>query len=237
MRITYRFKLEDGSTRSHGVALDSGWKGLDPDARDRLPSWTGLSFRRCVDCPLDPAHDETCPLAAALVDVVDLCADLGSFERVDVSVSLPEREVRARTSIQHAVGSLIGLITATSGCPRAQFLRPMALFHLPLAGERETIYRATSMYLLSQYFVHRRGGAPDLELAGLRAAYEGMQKVNAGIAGRLRAAFEQDGVMNAIVMLDAFAKILPDVIEGSLHELQPLFEPLTAAIDGPEIRS
>jgi hypothetical protein len=32
-------------------------------------------------------------------------------------------------------------------------VKPMARFHLPLASEEETIYRATTMYLLAQYFL------------------------------------------------------------------------------------
>lgn len=224
--IEYRLLLDDGSIRSHIITLEE----RAPPAGDA--PWTRLGFRRCGHCPLDPERYENCPLAAALYDVVSLSADLGSCDEVDLVVILPEREVRARTSVQRAIGSLIGLVTATSGCPHAHFLRPMALFHLPLACERETIFRATSTYLLSQYFVHRGGGVPDLDLNGLRASYERMQEVNAGIASRLRAAFGRDGAVNAVVMLDAFAKILPEAIEDSLCELQSLF----GAGNGPTLR-
>ena len=44
----------------------------------------------------------------------------------------------------------------------------MAQFHLPLANDSETIYRAASMYLLAQYFLKREGRDADLEIEGLK---------------------------------------------------------------------
>ena len=57
---------------------------------------------------------------------------------------------------------------ATSGCPHMDFFKPMARFHLPLANAEETVYRATSMYLLAQYFLQREGKEADMELEGLK---------------------------------------------------------------------
>jgi hypothetical protein len=78
----------------------------------------------------------------------------------------------------------------------------MARFHLPLASTEETVYRATSMFLLAQYFAYR---------------------VNRAMAERLRSASEQDAAVNAIVILDLLAKALPDAILDSLTEVRHLF--------------
>jgi hypothetical protein len=104
----------------------------------------------------------------------------------------------------------------------------MARFHLPLATEEETIYRATSMYLLAQYFRAQEGGTPDLALDGLLEIYERMHTVNMNIASRLRKAVEKDSSLNALVLLDLFSKALPDTIEYSLDEIRYLFRPYLA---------
>ncbi|MCP4400992.1 MAG: hypothetical protein GY801_27310 [bacterium] len=47
----------------------------------------------------------------------------------------------------------------------------MAHFHQPLANVEETIFRATSMYLLSQYFAKQEGKEAKFELDGLEEIY------------------------------------------------------------------
>ncbi|MBL0028408.1 MAG: hypothetical protein IPO95_04765 [Rhodanobacteraceae bacterium] len=44
------------------------------------------------------------------------------------------------------------------------------------------------------------------------------------MAERLRDAGERDGTVNAIVLLDLFAKALPAVIEDSLADLRYMFD-------------
>ncbi|HKJ07570.1 MAG TPA: hypothetical protein VKA76_00635, partial [Gammaproteobacteria bacterium] len=139
------------------------------------------------------------------------------------TVHTPERTVTTNTTLQRGLSSLVGLVLATSGCPHAAFFRPMARFHLPLADENETIYRATSMYLLAQYFVHREGREADLGLSGLTAIYNDVQTINRALAERLRVACEQDAPVNAVVLLDVIAKAMPLTIGSQLAELRHLF--------------
>jgi hypothetical protein len=120
---------------------------------------------------------------------------------------------------------MMGLVIATSGCPHAAFFRPMARFHLPLASKEETIFRATSMYLLAQYFLKKAGRAADFDLAGLIKIYDNMQIINNSIVERLRAATTTDSSVNAIVILDNYAKSLPFAIEKSLEDIRYLFSP------------
>ncbi len=199
---------------------------------ETLPRWTALDFNQCTHCPLDALHHRQCPLAACLSGMVDICKDLVSYDHIHLVVESPDREVRAQTSVQRAISSLLGLIIATSPCPHTRYLRPMARFHLPLATEEETVYRAASMYLLAQYFVCRDGAAPDMDLHGLRNMYKKMQVVNFAIAERLRAVEGKDGAINAVILLDLFARAMPEAIEDALANIRYLFAPYLGAPDG-----
>jgi hypothetical protein len=118
---------------------------------------------------------------------------------------------------------MMGLINAASGCPKLAFFKPMARFHLPLASQDETIYRAVSTYLLAQYFVRKAGGAADLDLHGLQQIYTDIQSINVSMARRLREASKTDSAVNALVILDMYAQIVPELIENSLVKLRPIF--------------
>lgn len=148
-----------------------------------------------------------------------------SYDKVRLEVTTPERTISKDTTAQIGISSLLGLIIATSACPHTGAFKPMARFHLPFSSEPETIYRATSMYLLAQYFLRKQGGEADLDLKGLTAIYRNIETVNKALASRLRAASEQDAAVNAIVLLDLFAKILPYTIDDSLDEINHLFSP------------
>jgi hypothetical protein len=99
----------------------------------------------------------------------------------------------------------------------------MARFHLPFADEVETLYRATSMYLLAQYFKKKANKTPDFKLNGLNKIYHNLHLVNTSLAYRLRNASQTDSTVNALVLLDVFTKTLPSAIEESLKELRYLF--------------
>jgi hypothetical protein len=148
-----------------------------------------------------------------------------SFERVSARVTVPERIYLAESiSAQHALSSLFGIYMVTSGCPILSKLRPMVRFHLPFAKPFETIVRSTSMYLLSQYFVMKRGETPDWTLEGLAEIYRESNKVNRAFANRLRAAAQKDANVNAVIILSSFANAVPDTIDSQLEDLQFLFQ-------------
>jgi hypothetical protein len=122
----------------------------------------------------------------------------------------------------------MGLLAASSDCPRITFLKPMAHFHLPFSTGEETIFRVVSTYLLAQYFREKHGQTVEPGLAGLKESYRQLQQVNASMAKRMNAVRVEDcdGAVNALVLLDLFAQALPDSIDGDLEELQPAFEKL-----------
>jgi len=224
--IEYIFTLQDQSRERFTLRLDP--QSLESIAEESgpLPEWAALSFSQCPGCLLNAASTLHCPAAANLAPIVQRCDRLLSFDVILLEVLTAERLIRQETTAQKAIGSLLGLAMATSSCPRTAFFKPMARFHLPLASEEETIFRATATYMLSQYFVNKQGGEADFSMAGLEDIYLKIQEVNLGMAKRLRRAAKTDSPINAIVLLDMYAKALPYVIQESLEELRYLFTPL-----------
>lgn len=221
--ITYLFHLAQG--RKERIALH-----FDPDTfLLRVPSaeakdWTRLDFLPCSHCPLNAEQSPHCPLALALSSFVHGFEEFYSYDLAVVEVIASQRTVVAQRPLQDAMASIIGLVGATSGCPHLAFFRPMARFHLPFASEQETLVRAFSLHLLQEYM--RKGGSGEVAIGldGLEAKYRAVAEVNRGMADRIRAAFDRDAVVNAIVILDTFAQAVPFVVHEALRELRPLFQ-------------
>jgi len=223
--IYYNFKFPDGSDEGFQLRLDPETLELQGNTPDGVPAWTKLDFHQCPNCPLSVEKHPECPLALRLVNLVQRFDGVLSHDRVDLEVITEERTIRQKTTAQRGIGSLMGLVIASSGCPHTAYLRPMARFHLPLASNEETVYRATSMYFLAQYFAKKEGANANLELDGLSHIYENLQIINVAIAERLRAATTTDSSVNAIVVLDVYAKTVEMVIGGSLERIRYLFAP------------
>ncbi|MFH1020052.1 MAG: hypothetical protein V1782_05495 [Pseudomonadota bacterium] len=236
--IEYRFRLQDNSEELFTVRLDPQTLETlpDPAAAEPLPDWTALSFAQCASCPLTASSSPRCPAAANLAPIVRRGERLISIDLVDLQVTTAERITRQKTTAQRALCSLMGLLIAGSGCPHTAFLKPMARFHLPLASEEETIFRATATYMLAQYFVKNEGGQADFNLEKLTNLYRTMQEVNLAMAKRVRSASKTDSSVNAIVLLDMYAKALPYVIKQSLEELRYLFDPFLKTVGSSENR-
>jgi hypothetical protein len=223
--IGYCLIVGKGFTEVFDVQLDPASLELQGNLPDILPEWAKLDFYPCPHCPLDAAKHSFCPLAANLVNIVTRFDSLLSYNETQLVVTTKERVISQETTVQRAIGSLMGLIIATCGCPHTVFFKPMARFHLPLANDQETVYRAASMYMLAQYFIKKQDKPVDFDLKGLAEIYHNVQTVNYTIAERLRAATKTDSVLNALVELDVFAQTLTLVIDQSLEELQSLFAP------------
>lgn len=192
---------------------------------------------RFSSMPELPSYDrDSCTLSPGvnIVGIVKRLERVLSYDEVHVSVITQERAISQGTTVQRGISSLMGLIIATSGCPHAAFFRPMARFHLPFATVEETVYRATSTYLLAQYFLRKRGQDVDFEFEGLNKIYHDIQVVNTTIAKRLRTASETDSAVNALVLLDMFAKTLPQAVEKSLEEIRHLFTPFLTRSSSPK---
>ncbi|MCW8918297.1 MAG: hypothetical protein OQL08_05730 [Gammaproteobacteria bacterium] len=225
----YRFNFKGGREEVFDIKLD-GIKlaPLEP-LPDKLPEWTRLEFNKCPNCTLDPLETFYCPLAARLLPLVEKMSDVISIDELKVEVTLDERIVTRDATAQEGISALMGIITATSGCPHTVFFKPMARFHLPFANTEETFYRAASMYMLGQFYRWQAGKSVDMDLTGIHKFYEQVAIVNKGVAGRLRHEKREDGSVNAIVLLDMFVKSMPMLLDETLAELKPLFTPYIVA--------
>ncbi len=224
VNYSYHFEFNDGREEEFLLKLDT--KSLTPVQNKSIkpPGWARLEFNQCIGCPLS-LENLYCPLATQLAPLVETLTDVTSIEEIKVTVTQDERVISRDTTAQEGISSMMGIITATSGCPLTDFFKPMARFHLPFANMEETFYRATSMYMLGQYYRWKSDMSADMDMKGLSQFYANVAKVNKYMAERLRANKHEDSVVNALVLLDMFVQSVPDCIDTFLDELNPLFEP------------
>ena len=224
IKITYRVSMAEDFSEVIDLEIDPVSLELMNQQIDNLPEWTRLEYQTCPHCPLPKGSQPHCPVALNLVEIVELFNKIVSYDEVDLEVVTRERTYSQHTTAQKAVSSLFGVLIATSGCPYTTFLKPMARFHLPLATQEETIYRVSSTYLLAQYYLAKKGQSTDKDLKGLHQLYSDLHVVNVEIASRLRNWTEEDASVNAIVLLDVFANVLPFAIEDELERLESIFD-------------
>lgn len=225
INIRYIFTLPDRTKEIFNLQLDAETLKLQGSMIENLPSWTRLDFHQCPHCPLSIDQYPNCPLSVNLVNIVERLGVLISYDKIHAEVSTKERVVSRNTTAQEGISSLMGLVIAVSECPHTDFLKPMARFHLPFANEEETIWRATSTYLLAQYFLILKGHRIDLELDGLSRIYDNIETLNSSIVKRLRTAAKKDSTINALVHLDMFAKYITPGVEESLNKIRHIFTP------------
>lgn len=230
----YRIGLPDGSRRELVIAIDGTTLVCLEPAPESRP-WTTLEYEQCPSCPLRADTSPLCPLAARLAPVVSILGPLLSHDGLEVEVEWGHRLLTAKTTAQRLASSILGLIAATSGCPRTAFLAPMAWFHLPLPTEEETVFRAVSTYLLGQYLVAADGGTADWSLTALALRYESLHEINVAMAKRLREAGSEDAAVNGVVLLDLLAKAIPASVEESLASLRPLFAAAHREVPDPSL--
>jgi hypothetical protein len=224
--ITYIFRLPEKNQKVIELQFDGETFDLLNEIPEALPSWVNLDYHQCPNCLL-PVHTHSyCPVAAHLFKILELFESMMSYDEIHLDIITPQRIFSRATSVQKGISSLMGLVIATSGCPHTRFFRPMAArFHLPFTDAEETIYRASSMYLLAQYFHRKMGHEIDLELRGLKDIYINIQTINKALVERLRVISDKDVAINALVILDAFAKMVPLHIDEYLADIKYLFKP------------
>ena len=222
----YHFKMNDQRSLTFKISLSSDkldYQAIDTETR---PDWTKLEFHQCKGCKLADSGVDHCPVAVNLQDIVGTFSSDVSYDIIDLSIETAERTYsKERVSMQNGLSSILGIIMVTSGCPSLDFLRPMVATHLPFASIDESIYRAMSMYLLAQFVRANNGLEPDWSLQGLMDIYADIDSINISMVKRLQAATEQDASLNAVVILDSFAKLVPMSIKGSFGAMENLFWP------------
>ncbi len=226
LRLLYTFQFPDGMVKQFEVKLNAKTLELIVNPDLPKPTWTKLPYKQCEQCPLS-SEVEYCPVAVNLANLVETFADSQSYENTTVSVQTPERTYSKQTTLQKGLSSIIGIYMVTSNCPVMDKLRPMVKFHLPFGSLEETVYRAVSMYLTAQYLLMRKGKSPDWDLKRLTEIYRAVGHVNRGISKRLSSASEEDANMNAVVILSAYAEMVPFSIENQLAEMEYIFSEYT----------
>jgi hypothetical protein len=227
MTVIIEYALRLDAARTHRIRVDvdrapgSGLDGKKP--LPVLPTWTELSCNRCPNCPL-PASTKHCPAAVDLVQVIAPFREILSTERADVTVTTREREFKKSTDTQTALGSLVGLVMGSSGCPLLGELRPLARHHLPFSTTEETLYRTATAYLLRQYFVLEDGGRPDFGLLKLQKLYEELATLNTAFTARVREAARYDASLNAVVILFSMSVLVAASVEDRLERLRDVFK-------------
>ena len=223
-KIIYEFQYSDGSKKVYSLVLDAKTTSLKIEKKKQLPEWTKLECGKCSMCPLNEKDDPRCPLAVNISDLVESFKDERSTDNVLVKIQVPERAFVKTASVQDGLYSILGVVMATSDCPNMNFLKPMARFHLPFSTSEETVFRSTSIHLLRQYFAYKKGEELDLDLQKLNDHYKKVQNVNQGILQRMSTVYKKgDANQNALVILDAFAKVLTMDIEDQLQSMEYLF--------------
>lgn len=220
----YSFTFENQQELKFDIRLDGNTLNLIQGESSQTSPWARLENHQCPNCTLRSGDHPYCPIALNLLDLLMQFNDMYSYENVYVQVQTKERLYAARVSVQNGLSALLGIYMVTSGCPIMSRLKPMVRFHLPFATVEETIYRSVSTYLLGQYYRYRDQREADWSLSGLRRIYEDIQIVNVAMAGRLRSIAQKDANVNALIVLDIFAKQLPLSIDESLKRLEYLFQ-------------
>jgi hypothetical protein len=218
--VHYHLRFADRSVWECEVATVDGEQ---PPSVDDLPDWTRLEFHQCSHCPLSTEEYRNCPYAVALIEPARVTSMRPSHEPVTVTVTSRARTITADTTLQRAMGSLLGLIGPFSGCPITRILRPMARFHLPLSSPDETLFRTFGTYLLGQYLRQRQRLEADWQMVSLRQVYSDLRQLNYGMSSRLRASQDKDAGVNSFVLLDLLAAEVGYVLEDYEGELDSSF--------------
>lgn len=226
--IEYILRPDSGSAIHFRINLDFFSDTYEISDPEDAPAWILLGNNQCSHCPLSTENTRLCPLAERVVPFVEKLSKFSSLQDIEFTVTQSGISKHMRAPMQDVLGSLLGLFVATSDCPYTRFLRPMAHFHLPLADEKETLYRVLSMYRLAQYFKKQTVGKAFAGFEELQMHYEKLVEVNHCLSKRMREALAEmeehsDGTLNAINLLDALSQYVPASIDDAIEELEPIF--------------
>lgn len=222
IRYSYNFQFEDGTVKVFDVQLDPRTLELRASPNPNIPDWTKLKFHQCDNCPLDDSV-QYCPVAVNLSHVVNEFRLNHSTDSAFVVVDTPERSYVKETTVQKGLSSIMGIIMVTSNCPVLDKLRPMVRFHLPFATAIETVYRAVTMHLMSQYLELKKNGNADWSMDKLVENYKEVAKVNKAMWNRLSNAAKLDANVNALIILNSFTDALRHSVKTGLDEIAKIF--------------
>ena len=221
--IGYFLTFEDGRREDIAVMLDPEGGEILCDEKFVPPAWALLGHEQCSHCPLHTDEVTYCPIARNMAYLFTGRNTGTSHDKVFLRVQVGQRGYVFDTTTQRALSSLFGLICALSPCPHTLPLRPMGVFHLPLATDIETLVRISSLFLLRSYLAHQDNATIPVDLSDMESTYRNLGKLNHGIAARLRSASSSsDAAVNAITLLDVLVKDVRFELDSQLSLLKEL---------------
>jgi hypothetical protein len=221
----FAFLFNDGKEKRVKVRIDEKTLNIIRPAIKVPPKWTEISNFMCPHCPIDKAKFKYCPLAVNLNDVISDFKEFHSYDEVEVTIRTNARTYYKKTSLQNALGSLLGIVMVANDCPTMGKLKPMMRYHLPFATLEETDYRVLSMYLLAQYVIAKKGGEPDWEMNNLKDLYEEIKLLNQNACRHLSEIESKDAIVNAVVTLNSFAEHVTFLLgKNMMQRLEILFK-------------
>ncbi len=221
----FSFLFKDGKEKRIKVRIDEKTLNIIRPEIKVPPKWTEISSFKCPNCPIDKEKFKYCPLTVSLNDVISDFKEFHSYDEVEVTIMTQTRTYYKKTSLQNALGSLLGIVMVANDCPTMGKLKPMMRYHLPFASLEETDYRVLSMYLLAQYVIAKNGGEPDWEMNNLKDLYEEIKVLNQNVCQHLREVESKDAIVNAVVTLNSFAEHVTFLLgKNMLQRLEILFK-------------
>jgi hypothetical protein len=211
----YTFKFEDGFEKDFIIRLDSETLDIINGEPDEIPDWADNSDFPCNSDKCKTNNKRYCPIALHLDSIIKFFSDRVSYEKVSITADINGRRYYKETTIQNAVGSLIGIIMPVSGCPVLGKLKPLVKYHLPFSSIEETEFRVYSMYLFAQYLRQLKGLTPDWEMKRLHELYAEILEINRVISHKIAQLENQDVSSNALIALDNFAQFISFNLEDN----------------------
>lgn len=226
-RITYEFNFPGGGRKS--FSMDFNPENHEIIYRKKtglIPGWASLEYKKCPECSLDPETEPYCPVALNMCEVLHSFSQMISTEKCFVRCTTFQRSYSKMTDVMSGLSSALAVIILSSPCPFLVHARPMARFHLPFFTPEESIVRMISFYLLSQYFVLKKGEKPDWGLEKLNRSFTGLTMVQEGMMERVKGAFAGDACINALHTFHVLVQFISFEIESSLECLEHYFIPI-----------
>jgi len=221
----FSFLFKDGKEKRVKIRIDEKTLNIIHPSIKVPPKWTEISNFHCSPCPINKEKFKYCPLAVNLNDVISDFTEFHSYDEVEVTIHTNARTYYKQTSLQNALGSLLGIVMVANDCPTMGKLKPMMRYHLPFATLEETDYRVLSMYLLAQYVIAKKGGKPDWEMNNLKDLYEEIKLLNQNVCRHLAEIESKDAIVNAVVTLNSFAEHVTFLLSKNMFQrLEILFK-------------
>ena len=219
--ICYKFQYDDKIEDTVAIEIDPASYEIQTPETYTPPHWAKLSYKQCRNCTL--SNTTYCPIAK---NIAYLCSKLStkkSYEAVKLSVITKDRIYISDTTMQKALGSLLGLIFSLSPCDKTSFLKPMGMFHLPVSNEMDTLTRTFSFYVLGKFFDYHDQKIDTIDLEDLSLSYKNLRIVNHDFASRIRSVSETDAHINALVLLDLLAQNVDFEQDVEFEKLKSVF--------------